>query len=255
MLDRLFRCVSVAFVMLAPGALLLAQHGSVGSMSSAHFGGAVHAGPSLSFSGASRTFAPPSRPYFSSPLAPRQAVQPGHGPSSSRYLSPYRSPYSSNNRRRGVGYRGPYLYAGYPWLNSFGLGYPFGYGFPYGDDEDSAQPAGQPAMDYGPEYAPDYGPEPPNPQMAENASTPYRPAYQGQTDTATVSPQPATILIFQDGRPPLKVHNYAITAATLYVLDGDSRQDIPLAQLNVPATVEANRAAGVDFAPPTSRDM
>jgi hypothetical protein len=36
-------------------------------------------------------------------------------------------------------------------------------------------------------------------------------------------------------------------------MDGDSRQEIPLSALNVQATVEANRAAGVDFSLPTSR--
>ncbi len=64
--------------------------------------------------------------------------------------------------------------------------------------------------------------------------------------------QPATTLIFKDGRPPVQVHNYALTANTLYALDGESRQEIPLSLLNVPATVEANRAAGVDFALPVS---
>ena len=35
-------------------------------------------------------------------------------------------------------------------------------------------------------------------------------------------------------------------------IDGDSRQEISLSLLNVPATVEANRKAGVDFALPVS---
>ena len=65
--------------------------------------------------------------------------------------------------------------------------------------------------------------------------------------------QPATTLIFKDGRSPVQVHNYALTASTLYALDGDSRQEIPLSLLDVPATVEANRKAGVDFALPVSR--
>ena len=38
-----------------------------------------------------------------------------------------------------------------------------------------------------------------------------------------------------------------------YTLDGESRQEIPLSLLDVPATVTANRAAGVDFALPVSR--
>jgi hypothetical protein len=60
-------------------------------------------------------------------------------------------------------------------------------------------------------------------------------------------------LIFKDGRPSVQVHNYALTGSTLYALDGESHQEIPLSVLNVPATVEANRTAGVDFALPASR--
>ena len=82
---------------------------------------------------------------------------------------------------------------------------------------------------------------------------PFAPPYQGEAVNAPVNPQPATTLIFKDGRPPVEIHNYALTANTLYALDGDSRQEIPLSLLNVEATVEANRAAGVDFALPTSR--
>jgi hypothetical protein len=68
-----------------------------------------------------------------------------------------------------------------------------------------------------------------------------------------VHAQPATTLIFKDGRPSLQVHNYALTATTVYTLDGESPQEIPLSLLNLPATVEANRAAGIDFALPASR--
>jgi hypothetical protein len=89
--------------------------------------------------------------------------------------------------------------------------------------------------------------------VADNAPPTFRPAYQGQGADAPVNPQPATTLIFKDGRPPVQVHNYALTSNTLYALDGDSRQEIPLSLLNVQATVEANHAAGVDFALPTSR--
>jgi hypothetical protein len=64
--------------------------------------------------------------------------------------------------------------------------------------------------------------------------------------------QPTTTLIFRDGRTPVQVHNYALTANTLYALDGDTRQEIPLSLLDVPATMEANRKAGVDFALPVS---
>jgi hypothetical protein len=155
-----------------------------------------------------------------------------------------------DNRRGGVGYRRhyPYFYGGYGGLGPFGYGFPFPFGLGYGDDQDdaSSSPAG-----YGDQQVNDYGPE--GPPMAANALPPFRPAYQEQVETATVHAQPITTLIFKDGRPPAQVQNYALTASTLYALDGESRQEIPLSLLDVPATVTANRAAGVDFALPVSR--
>jgi hypothetical protein len=151
--------------------------------------------------------------------------------------------------------RYPNVYAGYPWLSSFGYGFPVAYGAPYIDDQDEAsspQPAPQSA-DYGNVPPPDYVQQPSGPQLAANAAPPFRPPYQEQINTPPVHAQPATTLVFKDGRPSLQVHNYALTASTLYALDGESHQEIPLSLLNVPATIETNRAAGIDFALPVSR--
>jgi hypothetical protein len=191
------------------------------------------------------------------------ALRPGvRFPSSPIREGQYRPPTSPSHRpdndRHGVGYRthDPYIYAGYTWLNSLGYGIPVPYGgLPYDngqEDTGGPQPVPQQA-DYGDQPPADYAPEPPAPQLADNAPLTFRPSYQGQADNAPVSAQPATTLIFKDGRPPVQVHNYALTANTLYALDGDSRKEIPLSLLNLQATVEANRAAGVDFALPTSR--
>ena len=148
-----------------------------------------------------------------------------------------------------MGYRGPYRYGAYPGWLPFGYGLPFG--LPFGDDQDEggAQVA-PPQPDYSNQPPVDYGPE--APEVAANTPSLFRPTYQGQIEAAPVHVQPATTLIFKDGRPPVQVHNYALTANTLYALDGDSRQEIPLSLLDVPATVEANRKAGVDFALPMS---
>ena len=134
---------------------------------------------------------------------------------------------------------------------------PFGYGLPlalpYGDNEDeggNAQVAPQPP-DYSNQPTGEYGPE--APEVAANTPSPFRPTYEGLIEAAPVHLQPTTTLIFKDGRTPVQVHNYALTASTLYALDGDSRQEIPLSLLDIPATVEANRKAGVDFALPVSR--
>jgi hypothetical protein len=93
--------------------------------------------------------------------------------------------------------------------------------------------------------------EPAPPEVAANSPSPYRPPYQAPVEAPPVHDQPATTLIFRDGRPPLEIHNYALTGSTLYALDGDSRHEYPLSEVNIPATVEANRKAGLDFALPT----
>jgi hypothetical protein len=128
---------------------------------------------------------------------------------------------------------------------------------PYaGDADDTEGPSPMPQQQAD-EASVDYGPEPPAPPVGANGAPSFRPPYQGAYEApfqaAPVHAQPATVLIFKDGRPPEKVHNYALTGTTLYALDGDLRQEIPLALLNLPATVETNRAAGVDFSLPVSR--
>ena len=73
----------------------------------------------------------------------------------------------------------------------------------------------------------------------------YRPAYRSPYS------QPTVTLVFNDGRPPMLVHNYMLTPTTLYILDSD-RTEIPLSQLDVTATEAVNREAGVDFHFPRS---
>jgi hypothetical protein len=128
---------------------------------------------------------------------------------------------------------------------------------PYGGDGDYTEGPSSVPQQQADEAQVDYSAEPPSQQVGANGAPSFRPPYQGPYEApaqvAPVHAQPTTILIFKDGRPPQKVHNYALTGSTLYALDGDLRQEIPLALLNVPATVETNRAAGVDFSLPVSR--
>ena len=208
------------------------------------FGWSVPASPS--FSGSPRSFAPPSGSVFqgqpgTTPILPSDKDTGVRGPGP-----------SPRQERAGVGYRGPYVYAGYPWLIPFGYGLPFRHALSGMTRTRRAAPKAPQQADHITSLraitARASGPE-----VAANTPSPFRPTYQGQIEAAPVHPQPATTLIFKDGRPPAQVHNYALTASTLYALDGDSRQEIPLSLLNVPATVEANRKAGVDFALPVSR--
>lgn len=252
-----------ASLMLPTG--LVAQHGAPAAMSPGHAGGAGHAGPAPSFSRGARNFAPPSGSLFPKPSgafrgrtgpAQRypsgQSGRPGHWPTAGQGRH-------RDDDQRGVGYRRhyPYAYGIYPFVYDFGL--PLGYGPTYGDDQDDTSAAQQPDYPQQPDYGEqDYGPqayppEAPRPQLAGNAPLPFRPAYQAEAVAAPVHAQPATTLIFKDGRPPAQVHNYALIGSTLYDLDGELRKEIPLALLDVPATVAANRAAGVDFALPINR--
>jgi hypothetical protein len=161
---------------------------------------------------------------------------------------------SQGARGQGGGGQGryPYVYGSYPVGVPYAFGPSFGYSAIGGDSDDyDEQPIGpQRQMAQPVEAAP---PPPNDPVMATNNAPAFRPEYQGAPAAVSVRAQPATTLIFKDGRPDAKVHNYALTGSTLYALDGDTRQEIPLASLNLPATVEANRAAGVDFAVPVTR--
>lgn len=215
---RVSLAVQMVLVLAAPS-LVLAQHAA--SMPAAHSGVAARAGTG-------RSFSPP-------PVPARQ----GHWPS-------WTPSHPVNDGRRGTGYRGPspYLSGGY---FPFSYGLPFTYGLALGDDQQDAggptptpQQPDQPVINYGQE------------PRVSNAPPAFRPSYQGLLEFAPVHAQPATTLVFRDGRPPAQVRNYALTGSTLYALDGETRQEIPLSLLNVPATVAANRAAGVDFALPVS---
>jgi hypothetical protein len=64
------------------------------------------------------------------------------------------------------------------------------------------------------------------------------------------SEEPATALVFRDQHVE-EVHNYAIARGTLWVLnDHQAGKKIPLAQLDIPATIKMNDGRGVDFQVP-----
>ena len=98
----------------------------------------------------------------------------------------------------------------------------------------------QPA-DSAPQQAPEQAPEPP-PAPVPGPEMQYVP---GSADAVT--------LIFSDGRPPEEIHNYLATRTTLTVLDGHHHREIPIAALDLPATIKANHETGVEFQIPTGR--
>ena len=249
---RLAPFVQVAFGLLSASLVyppaLMAQHAGLGTMSPPSTTG-LRPSPSV-----------PVPPHGSGLPSGPMHLPPGvRFPSAPVYEGPRRPPVGPSHRpdngQHDAGYRtySPYVYAGYPWLNSFGYGLPVPYsGFPYDSGQDQPQPGPQQAG-YAAQPAAETAPEPPAPEVAASDAPTFRPAYLGQGENVPLSAQPATTLIFKDGRPPMQIHNYALTASTLFALDGETRQEIPLSVLDVQATVEANRAAGVDFALPTSR--
>ena len=239
------------FAALLLGPELHAQHAGAGA-AAAHAGGSAHG--SLSVAGASPRLTP------SAQLASRN------------WAAQYRGMQDRGTQYRGTQYRGtqagraghwpvwngpsrfprgryPYVYPGFL---SFGYGLAGGYGLTPDDGQSDAYDETQdaPMQEYGPPPGPEVGGD----AVAEYAPPVYRTAYHGESSTqAEVHQQPATTLIFKDQRPREQVHNYVLTGSTLWALDGEARREIPLAALDIPATVEANRDAGVDFALPTSR--
>jgi hypothetical protein len=70
-----------------------------------------------------------------------------------------------------------------------------------------------------------------------------------ESETAPITNQPATVLVFRDGRH-LEIENYAIVGNTLYDLSGGARHKIPLADLDLGATTKENDKRGIDFRVP-----
>lgn len=141
------------------------------------------------------------------------------------YRGPHRSPYVNTAWNIWPGWTVPYY-----------IGYPDDYGYDYGDDQSTqAQPYQEDAYDWAPD-------------AEELEPWPAYPPSQPVPTQAALPPaqQDAVTLIFKDGRQPEQIHNYMITSGTLYILD-QRRQEIPIKDLNLTATVSANREAGVDF--------
>ena len=131
----------------------------------------------------------------------------------------------------------PLIYPGYPTV------------LDYGDSGDSSEAGySEPGQDSGPVYY-DNGPyqeqqQPPS-LLPWSGNAPPVPATGSQAQWP--SSEPAVTLIFKDGsRQPLQVHNYALTQSTVFVGDGRGIS-IPIDDIDLPATVKANRDSGVEF--------
>jgi hypothetical protein len=100
---------------------------------------------------------------------------------------------------------------------------------------------------YPPPRAP-YAPQgyPPPPQSG-NQSDAQSPAAQSSAAQSDGLDHPAVTLVFNDGRQPVKVHSYVLTGSSVFVAENGHQRVIPIADLDLPATIAQNRDAGVDF--------
>jgi hypothetical protein len=260
--------------------------GHVGGFSGGGFSGHSFSAPSGGFQG--RSFSAPRMNFMPGPSTPGTArfastPRPYGSPNGTR--SPFgqlniptvrRAPYpgaanrgsanqpyhNGNNQWRGGDHDGHDHYRR-PYYGGVGV-YPWGYGWPYyaglsywpyfgnwdsGYDyspDTSAQIAPQ-MQDQNPQQYPDQysAPEP------QDMSRPvYPPATIGSPGVAIS--EPTVTIIYKDGHAE-QVRNYALTPTKLLMMDnaaaGYSMQ-VPLSLINLPATIQANRAVGVDFQPP-----
>jgi hypothetical protein len=134
--------------------------------------------------------------------------------------------------------------------------YPYAPYYPYFGYDGGYDPPGYQTQDsYGDSYSP-----------APSSQVPYRDdglqrdveALSGKIDRLQADVEarnkkpemePATALVFRDQHVE-EVHNYAIAGATLWVLNDKAAKKIPLAQLDLAATVKMNGDRGIDFQVP-----
>jgi hypothetical protein len=214
-----------------------AGHSFGGGFSSGRFSSSAprnfSSAPRVRYSMPARGFGNGYRPSLSA----GRGAWTGRGGDRGRTRGRYRSPY------RGYGVYGGYPYATGWELTPWELGYPDFLG--YGNDTGYAQPdeqAAQPSGDFGDDPDDDY-------RTTYGSAPPFR---ASAVASAPVRSEPELTLVFNDGHRQ-SIRNYALTGNSLIVLDDAAsgrQQQIPLAELNLPATEQAAQQAGLDFTPP-----
>jgi hypothetical protein len=115
---------------------------------------------------------------------------------------------------------------------------------------------------YGPPQTVGQAAEPSNlPERASNAHPETPAAARSQATTAAAKPPaplPPAVLVFRDGHQE-QIGQYRIMGATIYVntdywSSGAWTRTIPLADLDVPATLKLNQQRGANFRLPSSPD-
>jgi hypothetical protein len=250
------RLVTIAAFLLAFSLIPIsarAQRGGGGH--GGGFGGGGHAssGGHAGFSGGHSGFSAhsgfSSNPGFGAPHS--GSFSGSHYPSGAHNYGRYGNHYGYyGNRGRYYGFgRWPYFYSAY--------GYPY-YGYdpwwnawwwdngPSSYDEDSMNQRQLAAemnqqnlqeQDWLRQQNQDYGDQ-------DAYARPPRPAQP----VAESQPQndPATVLVFRD-QQQREIHNYAIADGILYNFTASRTEKIPLAVIDIPATIKANDDRGVEF--------
>lgn len=164
-----------------------------------------------------------------------------------------RDRFEARRRSFAVWYVNLYPGYGYPLLLNPGF-------FDWGDSDISSNDRAD-ATSYNPAPYENYGEGAPDAQAGFPTQVPpASAAYEQRASAQPVAPpapgseEPLTVM-FKDGRAPMTMQNYMVSARVLTDLDARHYEQIPLDQVDVAATQRANRAAGVGFAiPGISRD-
>lgn len=224
---------------------------------------------------------PPPRNGIALPYRRQQFADRGRGYGGhDRYREPYRR-HDRDRRHDGRWDRG---------FNGYGYAYSPGYLYPYplvvdpgfydwgatdySESQQNAEaeaPSDQGAPEYPgaryagsgyadqPAYPEDrdlpYPGQPDNSQLRAGPAQPQRQEYHFSEQPAASAKTEPLKLIFKDGRAPITIQNYMVNARALTDLDSDHFEKIPLEQIDIAATQEANRSHGIDFQVPVpSRD-
>jgi hypothetical protein len=223
---------------------------SIGGFNRGGFTSGIRAGP---------VGTSPPRRFNASPTYRRNTLIPLGGVSRPR--TPYGNWHGSpfQNWRHTYGGRNRWPYSPYFYANSTYLvpgllnsywddpnGFDANDGAPYFDQEPNQE------NNYSqPDPAPAYG------SGEQSQGSGQGPEYRSKdvpppAPSAEPLPLAALTLIFKDGHSQ-QIHNYAITRTKLYLLDGAAAGrslEIPLSAIDLQATEETNRQAGVDFSIP-----
>jgi hypothetical protein len=147
----------------------------------------------------------------------------------------------------------------YPRYHRF-RNYGFGFGswfYPYWDEDDFFDYAEAANVPSPPVTAPpvivvesrDYRPPAPAPESPKLIEVPQT---KGET-AVTPKPEPPTLFVFANGER-LEARRYMLTADSLQVEIGRQRRSISLGEIDIDATIAANRERGIDLKIPTGKN-